>query len=100
MCSPFVVHICTSSGEQDLIAAEDPDTKGAFFVPIILGSDKTTVSIATGNNEYWPLYLSIGNIHNTARRGHRNGVIVVAFLSTPKGMFGVALAILFLTPCS
>lgn len=55
-------------------------------MPIILGSDKTTVSIATGNNEYWPVYLSIGNIHNVARRGHRNGVIVIAFLSTPKCM--------------
>jgi len=25
--------------------------------------DKTTVSVATGQNEYWPIYLSIGNIH-------------------------------------
>ena len=25
-------------------------------MPIILGSDKTTVSIAMGQNEYWPIY--------------------------------------------
>ena len=31
-----------------------------MLVPIILGSDKTTVSVATGHNEYWPVYLSIG----------------------------------------
>lgn len=69
---------------QDLIS-RDPKTHGAFFVPIILGSDKTTVSVATGNNEYWPVYLSIGNIRNTTRRAHRNGITVVAFLATPKG---------------
>jgi hypothetical protein len=33
---------------QDIIA-EDPDTHGSMFVPIILGSDKTTVSVATGD---------------------------------------------------
>ena len=35
-----------------------------MFVPIILGSDKTTVSVATGQNDYHPLYLSIGNVQN------------------------------------
>ncbi|OJT11162.1 hypothetical protein TRAPUB_12318 [Trametes pubescens] len=54
------------------------------FVPIILGSDKTTVSVATGQNEYWPLYCSIGNVHNNVRRAHRNAVEVVAFLAIPK----------------
>ncbi|KAF8463973.1 hypothetical protein JB92DRAFT_3086276 [Gautieria morchelliformis] len=46
------------------IIADDPQTHGSVFCPIILGSDKTTVSVATGHNEYWPVYLSIGNIHN------------------------------------
>ncbi|KAF9496355.1 hypothetical protein BDN71DRAFT_1430308 [Pleurotus eryngii] len=27
------------------------------------GSDKTTVSVATGQVEYYPLYISIGNVH-------------------------------------
>ncbi|KAG0691819.1 hypothetical protein DFH29DRAFT_986097 [Suillus ampliporus] len=53
--------------------AKDPSTLGSTFVPIILGSDKTTVSVGTGNNEYYPLYASIGNIHNNVRRAHRNG---------------------------
>jgi hypothetical protein len=70
---------------QDIIS-EDPDTHGSMFVPIILGSDKTTVSVATGNNEYYPLYLSIGNICNNVRRAHRNGVALVGFLSVPKSM--------------
>jgi len=58
-----------------------------MFVPIILGSDKTTVSVATGNNEYYPLYMSIGNIYNNVRRAHRNGVVLVGFLAIPKSMF-------------
>lgn len=55
-----------------------------MFVPIILGSDKTTVSVATGQNEYYPLYLSIGNVHNNVCRAHRDAVTVTAFLSLPK----------------
>lgn len=55
-----------------------------MFVPIILGSDKTTVSVATGQNEYWPVYISIGNIHNNVRRAHRNGVALLGFLAIPK----------------
>jgi len=68
---------------QDIIA-EDPDTHGSMFMPIILGSDKTTVSVATGHNQYWPVYMSIGNIHNNTRRAHRNGVILLGFLAIPK----------------
>jgi len=43
--------------------------------------------VATGHVEYHPLYLSIGLVHNTVRRGHRNAVIPIAFLAIPKGMF-------------
>lgn len=68
---------------QDTIA-QDPTTEGSVFVPAILGSDKTTVSVATGQNEYYPLYLSIGNIHNSTRRAHCNGVMLIGFLAIPK----------------
>jgi len=73
---------------QDIIA-EDPQTHGSMFVPIILGSDKTTVSVATGQNDYWPVYLSIGNIHNNVRRGHRNGVVLLGFLAIPKSTLSI-----------
>ncbi|KIK80294.1 hypothetical protein PAXRUDRAFT_15860 [Paxillus rubicundulus Ve08.2h10] len=63
---------------------KDKVTHGAMFVPIILGSDKTTVSIATGQNDYWPVYLSIGNIHNNVRRAHHNAVALLGFLAIPK----------------
>ncbi|KAH6884299.1 hypothetical protein BKA70DRAFT_1468570 [Coprinopsis sp. MPI-PUGE-AT-0042] len=69
----------------DTIYNEDPSTKDATYVPIILGADKTTVSVATGDVEYHPLYLSIGNVHNTVRRAHRNAVVPIAFLAIPKG---------------
>ena len=55
-----------------------------MFVPIILGSDKTTVSVATGNNEYWPIYISTGNVHNCACRGHGQAVSLLGFLPIPK----------------
>jgi len=57
-----------------------------MLVPVVGGSDKTTVSIATGHQEYHPVYISPGNISNTARRGHGNGVMPVAFLPIPKSM--------------
>ncbi len=54
------------------------------YCPVIAGSDKTTVSVATGQNEFYPLYASNGLIHNNVRRAHRNGVSLVGFLSVPK----------------
>ncbi|KAG5634826.1 hypothetical protein H0H81_000595 [Sphagnurus paluster] len=48
------------------IIKENPENKGAMYCPIILGSHKTTVSVATGHVEYHPVYLSIGNVHNTS----------------------------------
>ena len=69
---------------QDMIA-DDEATHGSMFVPIILGSDKTTVSVATGQNDFYPLYMSIGNIRNHVRRAHKSGVVVIGFLAIPKG---------------
>ncbi|KAI6035917.1 hypothetical protein BKA83DRAFT_4476196 [Pisolithus microcarpus] len=69
---------------KDVIANDHPECKGSTFVPIILGSDKTTVSVATGQHDYYPLYLSVGNIHNSMRHAHRHGVSLIAFLAVPK----------------
>ncbi|KAI6146976.1 hypothetical protein EDD17DRAFT_1767457 [Pisolithus thermaeus] len=67
-----------------MILGDDPTTGGATLVPVILGSDKTTVSVATGQTDYYPLYLSIGNVRNTVRRAHRNAVVLIGFLAMPK----------------
>jgi hypothetical protein len=58
-----------------------------MLVPVILGSDKTTVSVATGHNEYYPLYASIGIVHNNVRRAHRGAVALIAFLAIPKSRY-------------
>lgn len=55
-----------------------------MFVPIILGSDKTTLSVATGHTEAYPLYLSIGNLHNNVRRSHCGSVVLIGFLPIAK----------------
>ncbi|KAG0701316.1 hypothetical protein DFH29DRAFT_982785 [Suillus ampliporus] len=54
--------------------AKDPATHG----------NKTTVSVATGQNDYYPLYASIRNVHNNVCRAHRNTVAVIGFLAIPK----------------
>ena len=76
--------IPTINSRQDIIST-DPSTHGTMFVPIILGSDKTTVPVTTGQNKYYPLYLSIGNVRNHMRRAHKNALVVIAFLPIPKG---------------
>ncbi|KAH0834698.1 hypothetical protein J3R83DRAFT_10225 [Lanmaoa asiatica] len=53
--------------QSDIIVQDNPECEGAAFVPLIMGSDKTTVSVATGQHDYYPLYLSLGNLHNTTR---------------------------------
>lgn len=66
-------------------------THGSLLVPIILGSDKTTVSVATGDNEYYPLYMSIGTVHNKVRRADKGALVLIGFLAIPKGRFFPAL---------
>ncbi|KAJ7443373.1 hypothetical protein FB451DRAFT_1437560 [Mycena latifolia] len=68
----------------DQIYKADPTTKGAMYTPIFFGSDKTAVYVATGDVEYHPAYMSLGNPHNSLRRTHRNAVMPFAFLAIPK----------------
>ncbi|KAF8465884.1 hypothetical protein DFH94DRAFT_796165 [Russula ochroleuca] len=70
--------------QADKIVAKDQSTHGAMFVPVVAGSDKTTVSVATGHQEYHPVYMSPGNLTNIARRSHGNALLPVAFLPIPK----------------
>ena len=62
-----------------------------MLVPVILGSDKTTVSVATGHNEYYPLYASIGSIHNNIRQAHRGALALITFLAIAKSMWTILL---------
>ncbi|KAF8256834.1 hypothetical protein EI94DRAFT_1774813 [Lactarius quietus] len=65
--------------EQDIIAT-DMDMHGSMF-------RQTTVLVATGNNKYYPLYTSIGNVQNHVWRAHRNTVSLVGFLTIPKSAY-------------
>jgi hypothetical protein len=71
---------------KDLIA-QDEATHGSTFVAAVAGSDKTTVSVATGHQEYHPAYLSPGVLTNIARRSHGIGVLPFAFLPIPKSEY-------------
>ncbi|KAI5981089.1 hypothetical protein EDC04DRAFT_2875105 [Pisolithus marmoratus] len=61
---------------NDAIIHGDPFMVGATLVPIILGSDKTTVSVVTG--------FLMGNVHNTTHCAHHDAVVLIAFLAMPK----------------
>ena len=90
--STIILTKLTDISAQDIIA-EDLSTHVSMFVSVIVGSNKTTVSVATGNNEYYPLYASVGNIFNNVCHAHRNGVILVGFLAIPKSLFLLSIVI-------
>lgn len=57
---------------------------GSCLCSVVMGSDKTTVSIATGQNEYYPLYLTNVLVTNTMRHTHKNTITLLRFLAIPK----------------
>ncbi|KJA19664.1 hypothetical protein HYPSUDRAFT_69092 [Hypholoma sublateritium FD-334 SS-4] len=57
---------------------------GSAFCPVILGSDKTTISVATGQIEYYPVYISNGLVYNCVHHVHHNALMLLGFLSIPK----------------
>jgi len=63
-----------------------------MMVPLLLGSDKTLASNATGQNEFHPLYFSPGNVKNSVRRAHCDALVPIGFLAIPKSMSPVSQA--------
>jgi hypothetical protein len=57
------------------------------MIPVVGGLDKTTVSVASGSQQYHPVYTSAGNINNTAWQAHGSAVTLIAFLPFPKGIY-------------
>ncbi|KAF7290240.1 C2H2-type domain-containing protein [Mycena indigotica] len=45
----------------DQIYKADNSTEGAMLCPLFFGADKTTVSVSTGNAEYHPGYMGLGD---------------------------------------
>ena len=68
-----------------------------MLVPLLLGSDKTLASNATGQSEFHPLYFSPGNIKNPTRRAHRDALVPIGFLAIPKSISSIIRIQHFLT---
>ena len=51
------------------------------------------VTVTTGQHDYYPLYLSVGNLHNMAHRAHKNGVKLIGFLAMPKSKHWLAVTV-------
>ncbi|KZT52307.1 hypothetical protein CALCODRAFT_423310, partial [Calocera cornea HHB12733] len=55
--------------------------RDATIAPLLLASDKTTLSQFTSNTKAYPVYLSVGNLSKTRRRKpNQHGMVLVAYL--------------------
>ncbi|KAI9566608.1 hypothetical protein HD554DRAFT_2205892 [Boletus coccyginus] len=70
--------------DQLELITQDLDTCSTTFAPIVLGSNKTTVSVGTGNTEYYLLYISLGNIHNNVCHSYSGAVTILTLLTISK----------------
>ncbi|KAG8773231.1 hypothetical protein FRC12_002651 [Ceratobasidium sp. 428] len=53
----------------------------ATIVPLILSTDKTKMTVISGNQKAWPVYLSIGNISkNIRRQPSERATLLVGFI--------------------
>ncbi|THX68147.1 hypothetical protein D6D04_10664 [Aureobasidium pullulans] len=64
---------------------QEPETAGATIVPLIVASDKTKLTLQSGDLQAHAVYLSIGNLKAKARHSNeRPGSILLALLPCIK----------------
>jgi Plavaka transposase len=56
------------------------------------------VSVATGQNEYYPLYMLNGLVYNNVHCPHHNALTLLSFLAIPKSMSETLEYVIYLTP--
>lgn len=68
-----------------LLIIQERLPKGATIAPLILASDKTTLTRFRGDKSAWPVYITIGNIKKDIRRKpSEHGTILVGYLPISK----------------
>ncbi|TFK53379.1 hypothetical protein OE88DRAFT_1711413 [Heliocybe sulcata] len=58
---------------------------GAVVAPVILASDKTQLSVHSGDKAAWPVYLTIGNIaKRVCRQPSAHATVLIGYIPTSK----------------
>jgi hypothetical protein len=58
---------------------------GATIIPLLLGTDKTLLTMLHGDLSAWPIYLTIGNLDAETRRSQlKLSTVLLGFIPIPE----------------